>query len=288
MGQSNAQKQMTQSQISTQQQQNQIAQTAQAESEQDRARRVALEQPAIDKYTALASGDKTEALKASMPVLSQVSQGYAAAKQSIFNSLPPGASRDKAMADLETQKFTTTAGTQAQMVADAPDKLANIGAGLGSMSLQELGAALGANQGAATTASNVVGQQNEMKAQNLQLLGGLAGTAGSVATKIPWSDRRIKQDIEQVYDITDKLGDIDVYSFKYVSSRYDPKELRHIGVMAQDVTRQFPEAVGTDSMAGREYLTVDYGSIAALALGAVKELTARVKALEEQLNRVGV
>ena len=287
MGQSNAQKQMTQSQISTQQQQNQIAQTAQAESEQDRARRVALEQPAIDKYTALASGDKTEALKASMPVLSQVSQGYAAAKQSIFNSLPPGASRDKAMADLETQKFTTTAGTQAQMVADAPDKLANIGAGLGSMSLQELGAALGANQGAATTASNVVGQQNEMKAQNLQLLGGLAGTAGSFFPTIK-SDRRIKQDIEQVYDITDKLGDIDVYSFKYVSSRYDPKELRHIGVMAQDVTRQFPEAVGTDSMAGREYLTVDYGSIAALALGAVKELTARVKALEEQLNRVGV
>ena len=287
MGQSNAQKQMTQSEISTQQQQNQIAQTAQAESEQDRARRVALEQPAIDKYTALASGDKTEALKASMPVLSQVSQGYAAAKQSIFNSLPPGASRDKAMADLETQKFTTTAGTQAQMVADAPDKLANIGAGLGSMSLQELGAALGANQGAATTASNVVGQQNEMKAQNLQLLGGLAGTAGSFFPTIK-SDRRIKQDIEQVYDITDKLGDIDVYSFKYVSSRYDPKELRHIGVMAQDVTRQFPEAVGTDSMAGREYLTVDYGSIAALALGAVKELTARVKALEEQLNRVGV
>ena len=288
MGQSNAQKQMTQAQISTEQQQNQIAQQANDLAVKKEAQSEQLEAPAIAKYTALAGNDKTEALKASMPVLNQVSQGYAAAKQSIFNSLPPGASRDKALADVETQKFTTTAGTQAQMVADAPDKLANIGAGLGSMSLQELGAALGANQGAATTASNVVGQQNEMKAQNLQLLGGLAGTAGCVFSTIKKSDRRIKQDIEQVYDITDKLGDIDVYSFKYVSSRYDPKELRHIGVMAQDVTRQFPEAVGTDSMAGREYLTVDYGSIAALALGAVKELTARVKALEEQLNRVGV
>ena len=294
MGQPQVSKQMESAQIQTQQQQNQIAQTAQAQSQEDRDRRVALEQPAIDKYTKLASGDRTAALEASMPVLSQVSQGYQAAKQSILNSVPAGPARDKAISDLEMQKFTTTSGAQATAVSAAPDTLANIGSGLGAMSLQELGASISGYQSAGNLAGHVVQQSDQRKAQNLQLLGGLAGTAGSVAgqgIKTWGSDRRIKQDIFKVEDILDRISDIEVYSYNYVAPRYagpDKKGTVHIGLMAQDVMKQFPEATGIDQKAGVEFLTVDPYAIASLALGAVKELTARVKFLEEKLAGKGV
>ena len=267
------------------------AQQSSALAAKKEAQSEALQQPAIDKYTALSKGDRTAALEASMPVLSQVSQGYQAAKQSILNSVPAGPARDKAISDLEMQKFTTTSGAQATAVSAAPDTLANIGSGLGAMSLQELGASISGYQSAGNLAGNVVQQSDQRKAQNLQLLGGLAGTTGSVAgqgIKTWGSDRRIKQDIFKVEDILDRISDIEVYSYNYVAPRYagmDKKGTTHIGLMAQDVMKQFPEATGVDQKAGVEFLTVDPYAIASLALGAVKELTERVKALEHVIAR---
>lgn len=287
MGQPKVSKQAEDSQIKTAEQQNAIAAQTLKDSEEDRARRVTLEQPAIDKLSALSGGDKTAALKASMPVLSQISGGYDAAKQSIFNSVPAGPQRDKAIADLEIKKSTTVAGTQAAAVEEAPDKLANIGAGLGATSLQELAASLNAGTSSASIFGSVGGAADSRKAQNLQLLGGLAGTAGAVATggikPLP-SDRRIKREIFPQHNILDRLAEVDVYDFEYVSQRYKHDGMeKYIGLMAQDVQKEFPQAVGVGSMGGQDYLKVDYAAIAAIAIGGLKELMVRVRILEDKL-----
>ena len=186
MGPSGAYKQAMSTESSVAQQQLGLAQAQAAESEQDRQQRIALQQPLIAKETDIARGGSA-ALAASMPVISQVSGGYEAAKAQIMNNIPAGAGRDRALADLETQKETTIGGTQAQMVQQAPDILANIGSGVGAFSLQELGAALGGYSGAAGTSGAIAQQENQRQAQMISILSSLASTAGGAVGGINWS-----------------------------------------------------------------------------------------------------
>lgn len=90
------------------------------------------------------------------------------------------------------------------------------------------------------------GQQNQNS-----MLGGFAGIGGSIAGALPWgswfSDRRVKQDIKKVGELDSGLP---VYSYKYKWG--GPTQ---IGLMAQDVEKENPEAVG--HLFGVK--TVDYG-----------------------------
>lgn len=151
----------------------------------DRARRDELSAPLIAKEKALASGDRSEALKAVMPTVSRISEGYQGAKDSIFNTLPPWA-RPAAMADLETKKATGIASAEAAEVAKAPEILANIGSGFGAFSLQELGAAL-SGYGQATSSNvasaNLETAQSQAKwAPVIGLAQAAGGAAGGMLT----------------------------------------------------------------------------------------------------------
>lgn len=83
-----------------------------------------LMQSLISKPTALAGG---EAVSAAMPVISKLSAGWQGARQQILNTMPPGAARDRALADLTTQMFTNIGGALAQAVEEAPAILAGLG-----------------------------------------------------------------------------------------------------------------------------------------------------------------
>lgn len=148
--------------IQTQQQltqgQMQIAQQQNALQQQNYARMNQLEQPAINFYSGIAGGDAAQTNLAIQPMMSNITQGYASAKQQILNNTPPGAARDMAIAQLETQKDTATGSFLNQTVLGAYDKLANMGAGFGSFSLQELGASLQGYQGASGS-NQILGQQ---------------------------------------------------------------------------------------------------------------------------------
>lgn len=67
------------------------------------------------------------------------------------------------------------------------------------------------------------------------MMGGLFGLAGSAAKVIPWSDRRLKTDIELVGRLDNGLG---VYAYRYKAG--GPVQ---IGVMADEVRNVHPEAV---------------------------------------------
>jgi hypothetical protein len=88
--------------------------------------------------------------------------------------------------------------------------------------------------------------QGNLASHNAMMGGlfGLAGTAGSAALK--FSDRRLKEDIEKVGELDNGIG---VFSYRYKAG--GPKE---IGLIAQDVRKERPEAVHRIANA----LAVDY------------------------------
>jgi hypothetical protein len=76
-----------------------------------------------------------------------------------------------------------------------------------------------------------------------------AQIGSSSNTTIP-SDRRLKRDIERVSTHESGIG---VFRFKYLWS-----DTTYVGVMAQDVVEQFPEAV---SVGPGGYMAVDYAAL---------------------------
>lgn len=261
--------------------QSQIGAQSAAQSQADRQRALDLQQPLITKEQALAWGDAESALRAAMPQITQISQGYKQAKDSIFATIPPGASRDAALANLNAQASNAPAAVMGTQVASAPEVLANVGSGLGAFSLQELGAGLSGYQGASTTQSNVVNQQNQAKGNTLGFLGSLAGAGGYAAGSALGkpSDRRLKT---RFSELTTELAlargmHIQVMRYAYKDA---PLEQR-IGVMAQDVREVFPQLVSEreDGM-----LTVDYGGLAAVTLAMVQELAGIVRQQEQVIR----
>lgn len=117
-----------------------------------------------------------------------------------------------------------------------------------------LGATNMAYQGQLNNYNQQMGQRNALMGGLFGLggaaLGGWAGSpAGSAAIAGLFSDRRVKEDIRRV-GTTD--GGLPVYTFRYVG-----QPTVHMGVMAQEVERVMPEAVG--EVGGVK--TVDYGMI---------------------------
>lgn len=92
-------------------------------------------------------------------------------------------------------------------------------------------------------------QYNQQQQARSQMYGSMAGLAGSAAS-IFMSDRRLKYDIKRIGKLANGVA---TYAFKYLGSR-----AQQFGVMAQDVLRVRPDAVG---VASNGYLFVDYGKV---------------------------
>ena len=86
------------------------------------------------------------------------------------------------------------------------------------------------------------------------------------------SDARLKSDVETIVDALALVSALRGVRFTMDGSR-------QIGVIAQEVEAVLPEVVRADADTGQ--LSVAYGNITGLLIEAVKELTARVAALEE-------
>lgn len=76
---------------------------------------------------------------------------------------------------------------------------------------------------------------NAQMQQQAGLFGGMASLGGSIISAIPWSDRRLKENIKQIGETDNGLP---LYLFNY---KGDPKP--QISVMAQDVEKRDPGAV---------------------------------------------
>lgn len=121
-----------------------------------------------------------------------------------------------------------------------------------------------------------------------QGLGSYAGImAGNVNANDVYirSDRRLKKNLVEVRDALRKVSSLTAYSYDkkqtLEATEYDKKE---VGLIAQDVEQVLPEAVtrvvDSSNKDGTEILTLSNSALIALLVGAVKELSEKVKELE--------
>jgi len=145
-----------------------------------------LQQPLINKDTALASGDMATAISAAGPQLGNIAKAGQAAKDNIYNSIAPGAARDFALAQLPMQTYSQSAGYLNSLINAAPQELAQIGTGQYQVGLTQQGQGQTSGQISNTAAGQVGQLEQQQKASTLGFIGSLVGTAGKVATGFDW------------------------------------------------------------------------------------------------------
>ncbi|MGE6115174.1 tail fiber domain-containing protein [Aeromonas salmonicida] len=91
------------------------------------------------------------------------------------------------------------------------------------------------------------------------------------------SDIRLKSNLVKIDNPLARCSSIDTYA-------YDKLGKREVGVVAQDIERALPEAVETVKTPNGDYLGVNYGSIASLAIAAINELNQQVKELRDEVE----
>jgi hypothetical protein len=84
---------------------------------------------------------------------------------------------------------------------------------------------------------------------NQKMMGGLMGMGSSILGALPWSDERLKENIEKV----GTLKGHSLYSYNYKGN-----DKEHIGVMAQEVEKKRPDVVSKTAGGVR---MVDYGAL---------------------------
>lgn len=94
------------------------------------------------------------------------------------------------------------------------------------------------------------------------------------------SDEKLKKDITKVENALDKVSQLNGYEFTYLK---DNK--RSAGVIAQEVEKVLPQAVGEDELMHLEgdnekYKYVEYDQLVALLIESIKELKAEVEELK--------
>lgn len=165
--------------------QDDIADKSYEQSQEDRTRRNALQAPQISQLLRFASGTKEDVMNYAAPQLAEITAANEAQRKAIMESLPPGPVRDAALAQVARDKPAQTANlfnkVSTTMSDTALDKLTNIGQGLGSFSLQELGASSRFGEASSATRNNVMQADAAGKQATMGFLGGLAGAGGAVA-----------------------------------------------------------------------------------------------------------
>ncbi len=134
----------------------------------------------------------------------------------------------------------------------------------------QFGNNLSVANGKANALTGVANQANEERKGNMNLVGGLAGTAATI-----FSDERVKKDVEQ-FDAGKFMDDLTGYRYKYKDPSMGQGE--QVGVMAQDLEKEAPQMV-EDTPQGK---MVDYSpeKTSGPVFASLADLNDRLKRLE--------
>ncbi|MBI2542841.1 MAG: tail fiber domain-containing protein [Candidatus Aenigmarchaeota archaeon] len=109
------------------------------------------------------------------------------------------------------------------------------------------------------------------------------GTPAAPAPPVP-SDARLKQDIMPLTNTLKKLKNIDGVYFRWnKNNRFNKSGKKEIGVIAQDVEKEFPELVSKGSDG---YRMVDYSKLSAVLLQAVKDQQKQIENLKSKISKL--
>ena len=138
------------------------------------------------------------------------------------------------------------------------------------------------NTGMFRVEANTLGfSTNGAEEMRLTAAGDLHVDGNVIAYSTTISDRRLKSDITNISDALDKVGQINGVTF--VRNHNGEKAA---GIVAQEIMEVLPEAVKSQALPlqtgeqDQEYYVVEYDAVTGLLVEAVKELKARVEALE--------
>jgi len=134
------------------------------------------------------------------------------------------------------------------------------------------------NAGNTGSASLFCDTNNELKTNGNVLIGGALNVTGDI-TAFFTSDQRLKDNITPIPDALSKVLSISGNTFDW--NEKSEKEGNDVGVIAQEVLEVLPEAVTTRE---NGYLAVRYEKIVPLLIEAIKDLTAKVEDLQNQIN----
>jgi hypothetical protein len=111
----------------------------------------------------------------------------------------------------------------------------------------------------------------------LKIAGDIAASGDIVAYYT--SDKRLKDNIQPIENALDRVNQLGGYTFDWNEELQKARKGHDIGVIAQEVQSTFPEVV-----VEREngYLGVDYQKLVPVLIEAIKELSAKVKELENK------
>ena len=93
------------------------------------------------------------------------------------------------------------------------------------------------------------------------------------------SDKRLKENIKPIENSLEKVKSINGVTFEWNKKSHKPTGKKDVGVIAQEVEEILPEVVETRI---NGYKAVDYQKLTALLIESVKELSAKVEALESK------
>ncbi len=101
------------------------------------------------------------------------------------------------------------------------------------------------------------------------------------------SDMRLKQNVEPVLNVLEKVRKIQPIYYDFINKELHPAE-RQLGFSAQEIQQQFPELVRADE---NQILSVNYSSMSAVVLQALKEqqviidqLVKEIKLMKSQMS----
>tara|TARA_Y100000780_G_scaffold159130_1_gene144281 strand:+ start:175850 stop:181342 length:5493 start_codon:yes stop_codon:yes gene_type:complete len=121
-----------------------------------------------------------------------------------------------------------------------------------------------------------VGIGTTSPAEKLDVYGNIAVSGSTVHT----SDRRLKRDIASIEKPLEKVNQLNGVTYHWKDHLKDKH--RQIGVIAQDVQEQFPEAVYENKETG--FLSVNYSGLIGPLIESIKELYRKWMGHDEQLD----
>jgi hypothetical protein len=108
----------------------------------------------------------------------------------------------------------------------------------------------------------------------------IGSTSGALSCT---SDIRLKKNINQIPHALEKLQSLRGVYYQWKSS-FKKDTAQHLGLIAQEVEKKFPELVSEIKTDEGTYRSVDYAGLVAPLVEAVKELNTQVKDLKTQIH----
>lgn len=102
---------------------------------------------------------------------------------------------------------------------------------------------------------------------------------GASGQWITISDRRLKENIQELPDVMEKIKKLNVYSYSF---NYDPEHTRQIGIIAQELATEFPELVRIQDGT----YTVAYSKLSVIILKALQEQQKEISDLQDEIDEL--